>query len=111
MGGRLELRLLVWLKDLVEKLSVFVLEEERLLPLGLVISSLLTAEIFDWLLALAGDWGALLDPGIGLKFGLVVAVLEDSDPPRVRLRPVLGIVLSPLAAVLRLSPLSRDKQS
>lgn len=92
----------------MEKLSVLVLEAERLLPLGLVISSLLTAEILDWLLALAGDWGALLDPGLGVK---VVLVLEDSDPPRVRLRPVRGKVLSPLAPALRLSPLSKDKQS
>lgn len=56
LGGRLELRLAAWLKDLVEKLRVLVLEADRLLALGLlVISNLLTAEIFDWLLVLAGD--------------------------------------------------------
>lgn len=115
LGGRLELRLEVWLRDLVEKLSVLVLEAERLLALGLlVISSLLTAEIFDWPLVLAGDCGALLGPRLPLRLGLVMfAVGEDTDPARVRLRPVRGMVLSPLTPPppLRLSPLSREKQS
>lgn len=112
LGGRLELRLPAWLSDLVEKLSVLVLEADRLLALGpLVISSLLTAEIFDWPLLLAGDCGALLEPGVALKLWLF-PVGEDSDPARVRLRPVRGAVPSPLAPPpLRLSALSREKQS
>lgn len=113
IGGRLELRLEAWLKDLVEKLSVLVLDEDRLLVLGLlVISSLLTAEIFDWPLDLAGDCGALLGPA--LKPGLpAFPVGEDTDPARVRLRPVRGRVLSPFTPPppLRLPPLSREKQS
>lgn len=110
-GGRLELRLVAWLKDLVEKLRVLVLEADRLLVLGLlVISSLLTAEIFDPLLVLAGDCGALFEPELLLK-ELVLAPGEDTDPARVRLRPVRGMV-SPLAPPpRRLSPLSREKQS
>lgn len=118
LGGRLELRLAAWLKDLVEKLRVFVLEADRLLALGLlVISSLLTAEIFDWLLVLAGDCGALLGLGLVLKLGLLVfPVGEETEPARVRLRPVRGMVLSPLSpppppVPLRLPPLSREKQS
>lgn len=110
-GGRLELRLVAWLRDLVEKLSVLVLDVDRLLALGLlVISSLLTADIFDWLLALAGDCGALLDT---LRVGLLVFPLgEDTDPLRVRLRPVRGMVLSPLPPPTRRLPsLSREKQS
>lgn len=114
-GGRLELRLVVWLKDLVEKLRVLVLEADRLLALGLlVISSLLTAEIFDWLLVLAGDCGALLGLQLPLNPRLPLFPLgEDTDPARVRLRPVRGMVLSPLTPPppLRLSPLSREKQS
>lgn len=116
LGGRLELRLAAWLKDLVEKLRVLVLEADTLLPLGLlVISSLLTADIFDWLLVLAGDCGALLAPGLALKLGLLIfPVGEDTDPARVRLRPVRGVVLSPLTPPpppLRLPSLSREKQS
>ncbi len=81
----------------MEKLRVLVLEADRLLALGLlVISNLLTAEIFDWPLVLAGDCGALLGPGLALKLGLLVfPVGEDTDPARVRLRPVRGMVLSP----------------
>lgn len=115
-GGRLELRPAAWLSDLVEKLRVLVLEAERLLPLGLlVISSLLTADIFDWLLVLDGDCGALLRPGLALRMGLLLfPVGEETDPARVRLRPVRGMVLSPLtppAPPLRLPSLSREKQS
>lgn len=111
MGGRLELRLLAWLRDLVEKLSVLVLEADRLLALGLlVISSLLTADIFDWLLVLAGDCGAPLDP---FRLPLLVFPFgEARDPARVRLRPVRGMVLSPLTPpTCRLPSLSREKQS
>lgn len=114
LGGRLELRLVVWLRDLVEKLRVLVLEADRLLALGLlVINSLLTAEIFDWLLVLAGVCGALLDPGLALRLGLLVfPVGDDTDPARVRLRPIRGMVLSPLAPPPRRLPsLSREKQS
>lgn len=114
LGGRLELRLELWLKDLVEKLRVLVLEADRLLALGLlVISSLLTADIFDWLLVLAGDCGALFGLVLPLKRLLVFPEEEDSDPARLRLRPVRGMVLSPFTppAPLRLSPLSKEKQS
>lgn len=116
LGGRLELRLEAWLKDLVEKLRVLVLDADRLLVLGLLlISSLLTAEIFDGPLVLAGDCGALLGPGPPLKLGLLTFPLgEDTDPARVRLRPVRGMVLSPLTSTpppLRPPPLSREKQS
>lgn len=111
-GGRLELRLLAWLRDLVEKLRVLVLDVDRLLAFGLlVISSLLTADIFDWLLVLAGDCGALLDPPP--RLGLLLFPLgEDTDPLRVRLRPVRGMVLSPFTPPTRRLPsLSREKQS
>lgn len=116
LGGRLELRLEAWLNDLVEKLRVLVLEADRLLAFGLlVISSLLTADIFDWLLVLAGDCGALLDPGLALKLKLqIFPVGEDTDPARVRLRPVRGMVLSPFTPPpppLRLPSLSREKHS
>lgn len=110
-GGRLELRLEAWLRDLVEKLRVLVLDVDRLLAFGLlVISSLLTADIFDWLLVLAGDCGALLDPP---RPGLLLFPLgEDTVPLRVRLRPVRGMVLSPLTPPTRRLPsLSREKQS
>lgn len=111
LGGRLELRLLIWLRDLVEKLRVLVLEAERLLPLGLlVISSLLTADILDGLLVLEGDCGALLSPEPG-----TAVEVEDTDPALVRLRPVRAMVLSPFAPPLppnrRLPSLSREKQS
>lgn len=118
LGGRLELRPLTWLRDLVEKLRVLVLEVERLRPLGLlVISSLLTADIFDGLLVLEGDCGALLSPEPRTTVAAAVEEEEEeeTDPARVRLRPVRGMVLSPLAPPLpphlRLPSLSREKQS
>lgn len=81
------------------------LEVERLLPLGLlVISSLLTADILDGLLVLEGDCGALLSPGLRAVAAAAAVEEEETDPARVRLRPVRGMVLSPLA-------LSREKQS
>lgn len=121
LGGRLELRPPAWLRDLVEKLRVLVLEAERLLALGLlVISSLLTADIFDGLPVLEGDCGALLSPEPRTVLPLFPAAVgeeeEETDPARVRLRPVRGMVLSPLTPPpppphLRLPSLSREKQS
>lgn len=114
MGGRLELRLTDWGRDLVEKLSVLVLEADRLRVLGLAIRSLLTAEILDWLDL--GDWGAL--PGL-LPEPFPLGEEDDNELPRVRLRPVRGMVQSPLpppAATfqpreLKASPLSKERQS
>ena len=99
LGGRLELRLTAWGRDLVEKLRVLVLEVDRLRALGLAISSLLTAEIFDG--PDLGDCGetTTAPPPFPLDEE------EERDPARVRLRPLLGM------APLRLSPLSREKQS
>lgn len=96
----------------MEKLRVLVLDEDRLRALGLlVIRSLLTADILDWPLVLAGDCGALLGPGPPLK-PLMFPKGEDPDPARVLLRPVRGMVLSPFTSPpLTLPPLSREKQS
>lgn len=106
-------------RDLVEILRVLVLEADRLLDLGLLaISSLLTAEIFDWLLPFAGDCGALHVPVTEMKPAplllLVCPCGEEMDPARVRLRPVRGMVLSPFTPPpppFRPPPLSREKQS
>ena len=119
LAGGLALRLKAWGRDLVEMLRVLVLEDDKLLALGpLAISSLLTAEILDWPPPFAGDCGALQVPGTETKqeppppppcpCGV------ETEPARERLRPLRGMVLSPLAPPpppFRLPPLSREKQS
>jgi hypothetical protein len=105
-GGRLELWPTDCGRDLVEKLSVLVVEVDRLRALGLASRSLLTAEILDWL-ALGEaptDW--------------VVPQLRGEAPVllRPRLRPARGMVLSLPTGIRelmedRLSALSSDRHS
>lgn len=110
LGGKLELWPTDCGRDLVEKLRVLVAEVDRLRALGLASSSLLTAEILDWL-ALGkapADWGRLQ---VG---GEAPAVTAPAFRPG--LLPARGMVLS-LAVFIRelmedrLSALSSERHS
>lgn len=105
LGGRLELWPTDCGRDLVEKLRVLVVEVDRLRALGLARSSLLTAEILDWLAL-----GEAPADGVALQLGGEAPVL------RPRLRPARGMVLSLPACIRtlmeeRLSALSSDRHS
>ena len=92
-------------RDLVEKLRVLVVEVDRLRALGLARSSLLTAEILDWL-ALGEAPADCVGPGL----------VGEAPALRPGLLPVRGIVLSLPACSRelmedRLSALSSERHS